>query len=780
MALDFPTPSNTGEIHTENGYRFVWDGSKWQSQQGSSAFNQQIVTGNTKAEVVDTGSDGHFKVTTEGGERLRIDSSGRLLVGTSSTSIGTTAVFQGSSVSDNTNADVKLACDSTAPGDGGNLAILKFTDGTHVDGARIFAQRDGGTWSSSSKPTRLIFSTASNSSASPTERMRIDSSGNVIVGTTSNTRGRLNVFNGDDFNTGTLNDGDNIYLISDATSGNNVYGASIAFSRTQYQDRKAAAIAAVQTSSDAFHVGLAFFTHSSSNASDPIVEAARITGSGNLGIASTSPTAKIEIGGIPNANSVNECFTIDRSDGTQLYSINYNQTTNTVEFQGNNKFFAFQNKASQGESMRIDNSGSLLIGTTSNYADGGADDIVIGSTGVSEQGITIGASTSSQIRFADAGRNTAGYILYNHSADALVFSANGTERMRVDSSGRLLVNKSGSPSAGEGAEAPVFIQGNTTNASGPAVLGLARGQSAAEMSNGASLGIITFTDDAGNDFGEIKGACDGSAGSSDHPGRLTFLTTPNGSSSPQERMRITEQGFTKFTNTGNYVNATGGYHEFNSGNASTQTLIVKSISTVFAYRTLDLNVVRSANSAYSFLRCFSGNYSDTEFNLRGDGNAYADGSWNGGGADYAEYFEWSDGNTEAEDRRGISVVLDGDKIREAVTGEEPIGVISGNPSVVGDADIEQWKGKYLRDDYGTYIEEDYEVEDEDGNTVVQQRRQLNPDYNSDTEYVTREKRAEWDTVGLMGKLRIRKGQITGARWIKMRDVSDTVEEWLVR
>ena len=32
----------------------------------------------------------------------------------------------------------------------------------------------------------------------------------------------------------------------------------------------------------------------------------------------------------------------------------------------------------------------------------------------------------------------------------------------------------------------------------------------------------------------------------------------------------------------------------------------------------------------------------------------------------------------------------------------------------------------------------------------------------------------------MGKLRIRKGQITGARWIKMQDVdSDTVEESLV-
>ena len=191
---------------------------------------------------------------------------------------------------------------------------------------------------------------------------------------------------------------------------------------------------------------------------------------------------------------------------------------------------------------------------------------------------------------------------------------------------------------------------------------------------------------------------------------------------------------------------------------------------------------RGNNSGYTFLVCQSAytGSTDNEFILRGDGNAFADDSWNGGGADYAEYFEWSDGNTEAEDRRGISVVLDGDKIREAVAGEEPIGVISGNPSVVGDADIEQWKHKYLRDDYGSYLWEDYEVEDEDGNTVVQQRRQLNPAWNSENEYVSREDRPEWDTVGLMGKLRIRKGQVTGARWIKMRDVSDTVEEWLVR
>ena len=89
-------------------------------------------------------------------------------------------------------------------------------------------------------------------------------------------------------------------------------------------------------------------------------------------------------------------------------------------------------------------------------------------------------------------------------------------------------------------------------------------------------------------------------------------------------------------------------------------------------------------------------------------------------------------------------------------------------------------GKYLRDEFGTYIQEDYEVEDDDGNTVVQQRRKLNPDYDPDIEYIPREERPEWDCVGLMGKLRIRKGQPTGSRWIKMRDISDFVEEWLVR
>ena len=48
----------------------------------STIASDKITEGNTEAEVVDTGSDGYFKVTTEGSERLRVDASGDVLIGT--------------------------------------------------------------------------------------------------------------------------------------------------------------------------------------------------------------------------------------------------------------------------------------------------------------------------------------------------------------------------------------------------------------------------------------------------------------------------------------------------------------------------------------------------------------------------------------------------------------------------------------------------------------------------------------------------------------------------
>ena len=275
---------------------------------------------------------------------------------------------------------------------------------------------------------------------------------------------------------------------------------------------------------------------------------------------------------------------------------------------------------------------------------------------------------------------------------------------------------------------------------------------------------------------------------------------------------VPEGGFRLFPQgTGPTVNAndTEALYVYNTS-ASKLGAGVVSANGSFDLTTLYLNCHRSNSEYYVFLACDSGNSTDREFALAGNGNAFADGSWIGGGADYAEYFEWVDGNTNDEDRRGLSVVLDGDKIRPALAGEDPFGVISGNPSVVGDAAWNKWSGKYLRDDYGTFIREEHEVirwldendaevtyedwnlppdltipedaeyltHDDKGNRFT--HRKLNPDYDAELEYVPREQRPEWSAVGLVGKLRIRKGQPVGSRWLKMRDVSGTVEEWLVR
>ena len=64
-------------------------------------------------------------------------------------------------------------------------AQLRFEDANANQGALIRVEKDSGTWTSgSSHPTRLYFATNADGASSPTEQ-RIDSSGNVGIGTTS-------------------------------------------------------------------------------------------------------------------------------------------------------------------------------------------------------------------------------------------------------------------------------------------------------------------------------------------------------------------------------------------------------------------------------------------------------------------------------------------------------------------------------------------------------------------------------------------------------------------
>jgi hypothetical protein len=137
--------------------------------------------GNTRAS-----SSIRFLVDTS--ERARIDSSGRLLVGTSSTSKDFSAVFQGNSADATGGANLLLARGTSSPADGSAIGYLTFTDSNHNATALIQAQRDGGTWDSgASQPGRLVFSTTADGASSPTERMRIGNTGTLYVANTGDT-----------------------------------------------------------------------------------------------------------------------------------------------------------------------------------------------------------------------------------------------------------------------------------------------------------------------------------------------------------------------------------------------------------------------------------------------------------------------------------------------------------------------------------------------------------------------------------------------------------------
>jgi hypothetical protein len=121
-----------------------------------------------------------FNDTLNSTERARIDSSGRLLVGTSTASVTATQVLQGNSGAASGDAKLIFARGTTSPLDGYALGEISFSDSSHSSSVKIRAERDGGTWTSgTSQPTRLVFSTTSDSASSPTERLRITSTGQV-------------------------------------------------------------------------------------------------------------------------------------------------------------------------------------------------------------------------------------------------------------------------------------------------------------------------------------------------------------------------------------------------------------------------------------------------------------------------------------------------------------------------------------------------------------------------------------------------------------------------
>jgi hypothetical protein len=133
--------------------------------------------------------------------------------------------------------------------------------------------------------------------------------------------------------------------------------------------------------------------------------------------------------------------------------------------------------------------------------------------------------------------------IFNISNVDLGFSVGGTERARIDSSGRLLVGTSSAFGTSGNDSNYSFVQIKGYQGGGiEGRLTLGNTTASASITTGIDLGSIWFADGSGGDYARILAEADGTAGTSDYPGRLVFSTTADGASSPTERMRIQSNG----------------------------------------------------------------------------------------------------------------------------------------------------------------------------------------------------------------------------------------------
>ena len=138
----------------------------------STPDSDKIEEGNTKAEVIDTGSNGYFYVSTEGIERFRITSTGMVGIGTN-------------------NIDSPLEVVGTGP----SLVTIHHGDGGTNDEARIMLgalpnnppdNRGAGIAAVNNGAGHdLTIKCSTNHSLGPTEKVRIKSDGRVLIGTTT-------------------------------------------------------------------------------------------------------------------------------------------------------------------------------------------------------------------------------------------------------------------------------------------------------------------------------------------------------------------------------------------------------------------------------------------------------------------------------------------------------------------------------------------------------------------------------------------------------------------
>lgn len=336
-----------------------------------------------------------MRLHTNGSEKMRIDSSGNVGIGANDPKglLDINASDKDALV-DLSNAEgYAIVVRNNSTTDKGNGIAFTNDDADHVGGAILHIDKG------SNNLGDLAFYTKETSAGSPQERMRIGSSGNVGIGTTSPASR---------FHVNTASSGDEALRLQNAGGVERVRVELGSGTAQIIGDNSLFTIRSTDGS-------LAFDTSSN--------ERMRIDSNGNVGIGNTNPSHNLTLGSATSTGTTSARLKVYRGadDSGQNLEMGFNHITVTRDsnpLSSAQSTFSIKQKGSDGErvAIQVDTSGNVGIGTASPICDLDIHGTLLFSTtptnsewmfetGATSFGIKekVGSSFTSRVTFKDGG-----------------------------------------------------------------------------------------------------------------------------------------------------------------------------------------------------------------------------------------------------------------------------------------------------------------------------------------------------------------------------------------